>query len=435
MMGWKKLLPWLAALLALALAVSCGKEEGDALYDDYDSVMIMISAGRNSLNSNLYWDLEDMKGGFVPKWNERKAFVIVSHLLSASGIYSDETELYVTRVIRGRSGHVYADTLKRYPTTTLLTKKDDLEGILRYVGAQFPSKHYGIVYSSHGWGYLPKGYYNHQEELEKSYSKANYAPSRGGARFQAPEAFLYEPEAPGEEPMTKSIGQEIIYEGNDMLSYEMNIDEFAAAIPFHLDYLILDACLMGGVETAWAFNDKTDIIIGSQAEIVSDGLDYANLTSRLLEGDKADLLGVCQDFFDMYMSRSGWLQTATISMVDTGTLDGLASVCRDLFSKYRTPILALSTKQVQPYYTGNHPWFFDLKDILIQAGAEEADLTRLQAALDNCIRYKAATPRILDRYDVRIHSGLSMYLPSVSGEYLRNFYRTLGWNQATKLVE
>ncbi len=438
MKGLKILLAGCAALFALAFVSSCGKEAEDLLYDDYDSVMIMVSAGRNSLSTNLRIDLEDLKGGYVPAWNEHKALVIISHLLEYSGNYGDETEVYVTRVVKGRSGHVFADTLKRYPAETLLTRQEDFEGILRYVAAAFPSKHYGMVYSSHGFGYLPKGYYNHSSEMEGSASGRAYAPSRdGGARFSAPEAFPFVPDvAPGEEPRTKSVGQEVVIrEDGQMSSYEMNIEEFAAALPFHLDYLILDACLMGGVETAWAFKEKTGLFAGSQAEIVSDGLDYAKLSSRLLEGSTPDVEGACRDFYNMYKDRSGWQRTATVSLVETAALDGLAAVCRELFAKYRTEILSLSTRQVQRYYSKNHPWFFDLKDILIQAGADEAELARLQAALDGCIRYKAATPRILDEYDLAVYSGLSMYLPSVPGEYLRSFYRALGWNQASGLVE
>ena len=121
MNGRKIRLSGFAALVALALVWSCGKDEHERLYDDYDSVMIMVSAGRNSLNSNLQWDIEDMKGGYVPEWNEHKALVVVSHFLAQSYLYPEETEVYVTRLVRGRSGHVYADTLKSWPATTLLT--------------------------------------------------------------------------------------------------------------------------------------------------------------------------------------------------------------------------------------------------------------------------------------------------------------------------
>ena len=435
MKGMKTVLAGLAALLALAMVSSCGKEGGDARFDNYDNVMIMVSAGRNSLSSNLLLDLEDLKSGYVPNWDDHKALIIVTHNLLHPYVYVDETDVHVIRVVRGRSGHVFADTLKSYPDRTLLTDKADFESILRYVGAEFPSKHYGMVFSSHGWGYLPKGYYNHRDELEKG---ASYAPGWRGAQQRLETlsgAFPYVPDALEGEPRTKSVGQEVYYDGGSAVSYEMNVSDFAAAIPFHLDYLIMDACLMGGVESAWAFKDVTDVYIGSQAEIVSDGLDYSRLSSRLLEGDEPDLLNVCVDFYDLYKNASGWRKTATVSMVNTSGLEALAAACKPLFEKYRTEILALNRSKVQAYFSGEHPWFFDLKDILIQAGAEQAELESVQRALDACIAFKIATPRILDLYDVTIHSGFSMYLPSVPGDYLRNFYRNLGWNQASGLVK
>ena len=433
--GLKILLAGFAALLALALAASCGKEGGDARFDDYERVMIMVSAGRNSLSANLLDDLRELQEGYVPAWNEHKALVIISHNLNRSYVYADATEAYVIRLVRGRSGQVFADTLKRYPETTVLTDKADFEAILRYVGAEFPSKHYGMVYSSHGWGFLPKGYYNHRDELEKdpSFAPARRAP-RASVRMPSG-AFPYVPDAVDGEPRTKSVGQEVFVENGATVAYEMDIADFAAAIPYHLDYMIFDACLMGGVETAWVFRDKADRFIGSQAEIVSDGLDYQQLASRLLEGDAPDLEGVCQDFYDMYKYAKGWRQTATVSLVDTGALDPLAAVCKPLFAKYRTDILALQPGRVQHYYSGEHPWYFDLKDVLIQAGATQEELARLQNALDGCVLFKRATPRVLDLYDVTVFSGLSMYLPSVPGEYLRSYYRQLGWNQASGLVE
>ena len=68
-------------------------------------------------------------------------------------------------------------------------------------------------------------------------------------------------------------------------AYEMNIEDFAAAIPMKMDYIIMDACLMGGIEVAYALKDKCDRIIFSQAEVIGDGLcEYDTMASRLLAG-------------------------------------------------------------------------------------------------------------------------------------------------------
>ena len=80
-------------------------------------------------------------------------------------------------------------------------------------------------------------------------------------------------------------------------------------------------------------------------------------------------------------------------------------------------------------------WYFDLKDVLEKAGASEEDLAALQEALDGCIVYKAATPRLLGTIDIRAFSGLTVYLPAFGTEFLDNYYKeNVSWNDATSLV-
>ena len=38
-------------------------------------------------------------------------------------------------------------------------------------------------------------------------------------------------------------------------------------------------------------------------------------------------------------------------------------------------------------------------------------------------------------FEIKVFSGLSMYLPANGSGYLDNFYKTLAWNKATKLVD
>ena len=88
--------------------------------------------------------------------------------------------------------------------------------------------------------------------------------------------------------------------------------------------------------------------------------------------------------------------------------------------------------------------FFDLKDMIREAGATEADLAALQAALDQAIVFEAHTPRFIDVKLNRV-CGLAMYLPAYpyyrrdiyhGTEFLDNFYKeNIAWNTATSLVE
>lgn len=57
-----------------------------------------------------------------------------------------------------------------------------------------------------------------------------------------------------------------------MTHAEMELDEFAAAIPDGtLDFIIFEACLMAGVEVAYALRGKAEYLLASPAEIISPG--------------------------------------------------------------------------------------------------------------------------------------------------------------------
>ena len=88
--------------------------------------------------------------------------------------------------------------------------------------------------------------------------------------------------------------------------------------------------------------------------------------------------------------------------------------------------------------------FFDLKDMLREAGASDTDLAALQSALDEALIYEAHTDKFISVQLERC-CGLAMYLPAYPDyrrniyhgtEFLDNFYKeNVAWNQATSLVE
>jgi len=232
---------------------------------------------------------------------------------------------------------------------------------------------------------------------------------------------------------TKSFGQE--KEGKN--SYEIDIDDLAEGIPYKLDYLMLDACLMGGVEVAYALQDKASKIAFSAAEILSTGFDYETLISTMLKDD-AKLEDVCEAYFDLYNSKSGDSRSATIACVDCSKLDDLTDICTELFEKYRDSINKLKYTEVQGFYRWNWIWYFDLEDILVQAGITDEECDRLEAALNECVTYKAATPSFLlgdGGVYINTYCGLSMYLPSIGNMELEEFYKELSWNKATSLIK
>ena len=127
-------------------------------------------------------------------------------------------------------------------------------------------------------------------------------------------------------------------------------------------------------------------------------------------------------------------RSATISLVDCSKLSPVAEICADLFNRYKKPIARLNPSEVQRYYRMGKHWFYDLESILINAGISDEELGNLRSALNDCIIYKAHTPKFMNDFDIHTFSGFSMYLPCDGSLSLIEFYKNLEWNKDTGLV-
>lgn len=368
-------------------------------------VLLLYSAGFNDLSTSLEDDVNDLQSGYVPRKMESADVILVFSRRPSDYSYRKKSPSYLYRISLDVDDNVVRDTLRTWDAEMPAASAETLNSVLSYVNGTFPSCSYGMVFSSHATGWLPA-------DPAPATSSVNASPSSVGV------------------DMTDSSSA----------SYQIDIEDFASAIPMKLDYLIFDACLMGGVEVAYALKDKCDKVIFSQTETMADGLcDYRTLTQRLLKPDEPDLTAMCEDAYSQYMALTGLNRSFTVSMVDCAGMEPLAEICRTLFSKYRTAIASVDPSVVQEYFhtyfasSARRHYFYDLDDILEQSGVSAAEMAQFREILGECVLYKAATPRFLN-LTIDKHCGLSMYLPANGTADLDAYYMTLSWNRATGLV-
>lgn len=443
-----------AAILVMVLAAACepsfdfnkefyhdgvsgGRTEdvgGREVNEETRNVLLLYSAGYNSLSSYLSEDIQDLMKGDLPSNGRMKDVLLVySHLLSKNNIYSEPNPPVLMRVYRGEEGEVVSDTLVRYPDSVHSADPAQLNTVLTYVKDNFPAKTYGMIFSSHATGYLPAGYYSNSKDYVYDQSSAmmgrqgHWKPRRG--------VPYVEPEHDPSLPMVKSIGQDQVGSSGNYTSYEIQLEEFVKALPMYFDYILFDACLMGGVEVAYELAGRCGLVGFSQTEVLAEGFDYKAIPTHLLNGGTPDPKAVCIDYFQQYAVQSGVYQSATISLVDCSAMEPLAVKCAELFEKYRAEIALLDPYKVQRYYRGSYHWFYDMVDIVAEAGADEKEIMALNEAVDACVRYGEATPSFMGSFAIKDYSGLSMYLPCHGSDELDKYYRTLKWNIATGLVE
>lgn len=418
---------FLGACLLTGLLASCEKIDTTSTADRH--VMVMVAGGRNSLSSYIREDLKDLESGDLPAASRRadNVLLVLSRVNRLYADYQSPCPAVLYRLYRGGGGEVHRDTLKTWDGFTPLFGKEILRDALIFVKDQFPAKDYGLVLSSHSSGWMPPGYYEKPEKFEGGSPQDDDTWFSSVQRRHANVARETFPPIQSDPPV-KSIGQDIDREE----SVEMDLADFCAAIPYKMEYILLDACLNGGVEVAWALREKTRYVGFSPTEVLADGFNYPLLVSRLLQ-DTPDPETVCRDYMDQYLTatRNAW---ATITLVDVEQMQPLSDICTVLFEKYRTQLRTLNGDLVQRYYRFNRHFFYDLRDILTQAGATQEELSGVDAALSACIPYMAVTDYFFSIPMERC-CGLSMYLPSMGSDYLDNYYKQrVDWNTATHLV-
>ena len=398
----------------------------------YKDVFIIYSMGFNDLNSYLRSDIREILSSPLMT-NQRDVLLILSHL-SEGYQFSKQTSPSLTRVSRDINGDIVRDTLKKMPAGSIIANTDTLSSILKYVKEEFEAERYGILFSSHGTGWVPEGYVSDPEKFDPQ-DDDELIPILARPRQKR---ALYNIGREEDEPAVKSLGAHCI---SQYESIEMNINDMASAFPYKMDYMIFDACFMGCIETAYEFRNVTDKMVVSQTESLAEGMDYETMTSYIFTPSGPDLEGFCKNHYDFYNSKSGIYKSATISLIDCSRLEPLAQSAKHIFSTYRSGLNTLqTTRNVQQYfrnrYRSTQQWFYDFGDIVYKCGLSEADLDEFNRRLNDAVIYKGATEVFMNDFRITCHSGLSMYLPiTYRRDYLNTFYKTLEWNKATGLVQ
>ena len=410
-----------------------GQENSYRVPDEiYRNIFIVYSMGFNNISSYLRTDLQELTAN-AEIYNSRDRIIIFSHLRKSN---EKQASPILTELRADTFGNIICDTLEVFPNTTHSADAKTVHDVLTRIKENYPAKSYSLLFSSHGTGWAPENYCATPSSFESSGSGSGSWNTRRKEDLVPKIHWTYPEDS--SIPMVKSIGAETSSGGN----IEINIDELADNIPMKMDFIVFDACFMGGIEVAYELRHVCDKIVASQTEVIAEGMDYITMTSYLMKNSGPDLEGFCKNYFDYYNNHQQVLyRSATISLIDTRKLEPLVTACKDIFESRRSAIAELQGKNVvQPYfqktYASMHGWFFDLESILINSGASQEQLTRAKDALDQCIIYKDATATFFTtQIDINHHCGLSMYLPYKNKTYLNNFYKSLEWNKATGLVK
>lgn len=435
----RNLLKCFALLLATVLS-ACSQDGPDNVQIGKSRTLMLYAAGYNNLTRYFKEDIDDICSGYVPSgFSSGEQLFIFAHLTASQSDYSTPNAPVLMKIYRDMENNVVRDTVKVWPEETCSADAGTFGEALQFIHDNYPTDEFGVIFSSHSTGWLPAGHYNSTSSFRMSSQSADGSGAPSYDAYDPSVNFFQEGLRPQHErdmlPDVKSIGAE--YAGGTSNIIEMELCDFAAAIPVHLDYIVFDSCLMGGIEVAYELKDVCDRIVFSPSQVLADGMDYTTIVSRLLAVGTDGTIRVAEDFYNHYNAQSGSYQSATITVVDCTKLDRLAEACRNLFSEYGSTTDFVNVSTVQRLDPTR--WFYDFRSILAAMGRTDDELAEVDAALKECILYKAAT-EVCMGITIKSYSGLSMYLPAAisSGSertMLDDFYSEFAWNRDAGYVE
>ena len=307
---------------------------------------------------------------------------------------------------------------------------------LREMILNYPSQHYALVLWSHGSGWSPR---------KKTIDEITARQAR---------AFGVD------------NGHNSAAENGD---YGMNVSSVRWVLEklgVRMDYILWDACLMQGIETAYELRGLTDWIIGAPTETPGTGAPYDLAVKGLCNADMPAILEAYEKYYD---NKSRYTSLFPLSFIKTSELDALAEATAPYIEKYfydkdHRPAIVNTAQVYSPrkflVVNGNQvevgtPIAYDMGSIM--AGVltpEEYDTWRKQ--LDKTVPYKTVPTRewmtsfspavygndFCKLTDGEHYSGISMNVPQDNYDIYRidnarsvrlwwnTYYRTMNWWKA-----
>ena len=400
--------------------------------DESRNVLLLYSAGYNSLSQFLTDDISDLLVGELPGSGRMDdVLLIYSHFPSVKGVYSVPTSPTLTRVYKDIENNVIKDTLVVYPEGVRSSTGSQLNQVLTYVKDNYPAKTYGMVFSSHATGYLPTGYYSNPKGYVYTPSAAVYSADASFGYSDAVGVPYVEPEHDPMLPMVKSVGQDQVGTYGSYLSYEIEIEDFARALPMYMDYILFDACFMANVEAAYELRNSTKYIIGSACEIMGNGFPYAKTLPHLLKngGRSYDLSEAARSYHEHYKNTLKY--SGTIALVNCSQLDALAMTMKEVNKSLSEEY---DRNSLQTYEGGTNHIFFDLGDYVDKVCTSNEAKSKFKAQLEKCVPTKFTLDTFWstyihsDHYPITSFSGMSTSAPSI---LFRDSYAQTSWYKAT----
>lgn len=314
---------------------------------------------------------------------------------------------------------------------------ENMREILESIIEEHPAHSYGLICFSHASGWLPPGALNNPEKFPRTdlmNKLRDTSSSFDVMPFHSTENHSLSLSIMDTKNNPSGVTRSIFDDGGS----EMTIQEFAGALPElpnggKFEFILFEACYMASVEVAYELRHKTKYVVASAAEILSDG--FVSVYPQglpMLLAPEPQLKEFAQAYFDVWNSKTDAKRSATVSVINTEGIEGLADAVRSIYAND----LSVDASSVQHFNRNSYHLFFDLSDVIGRIATDE-QTSRYERALASVVEYAAATPLFMQGYPyaftIDSHCGLTTYIPQSHFPALNEEYEALEWVVKTAL--
>lgn len=367
--------------------------EPEALLKGRRTVLVYIAAD-NNLKSLVSQDLEEMRRGMAKVQNADV------HLL----VYIDDGSSARLIELKNEKGTVAETVVRTYGKRNSVGVSETKE-VFVDAFSTYQADSYGLVYWSHGDGWLP------------------YPLSAS----------------------TRWVGQDKSNGDN-----RMNISEFVEILKSapHFDFILFDACFMQSVEVAYELRDYTDYCIGSPTEIPGPGASYDEVVPAMFSTENATVR-VARAYYEPYaakynagkdISNTNWTGGVSVCALKTDQLVELAAITKQVLPENLDKALLRASvfdyDKRSPYE--GHVGYYDLVG-MIRAITDESVYKIWKKSFDATVVYWNTTQKnyssYVDMFSMEDTEGVSCYILSASDNLTDKAYRSIEWYTAAGLGE
>ncbi len=376
-----KILIYLFLIFTLA---SCRNEDEAPSVSSGKTVLVYMVAD-NSLSTYVDNNIAEMREGMKGSPLNSKLIIYVDKLNSAPQLIKIEND----------NGTINEKVVKNYQEQNSVSP-NVMASVISDVVKKYPAQSYGLVLWSHGYGWIP-----------------------GGSN-------------------TKAISTR--WFGQDDTKF-MDIPDLVTALNTgpHFDYILFDACFMGGVESSYALRKNASYLIASPAEVLGDGFPYKDIVPYFFGSTEADYIKISALYYNHYKDltiTSNEYPSAAIGCIKCSELDSLAAQTAKIITAHHAPVATINASGIQHFEGYSPHLFYDLGDF-INAFATNKERLSFEQQLNKAVIYKACTPIILsvtfygDMYiTINTFSGLNTFIPQTETSILNKAYKSCEWYNA-----